>query len=195
MLADDITEKELLALLKAVREGLKGRAIYVETRNYNDYSKYRHVFEKAGYKYEPHLNFHVDTTSEEVVIKNIHKNKKRKIRSTLKENVVVDECPSKEDLKSFYLLLSELYKNKVKTPLLPLSFFEKLYDQEFSKFLIIKKDKEVLGGQLVEHGRYDYVLSPMLYKVGKMGVKIMKSNILTDGWGGNSISLQKTIAA
>ena len=255
MFADDITEKELLALLKAVREGLKGRAIYVETRNYNDYSKYRHVFEKAGYIYEPHLNFHVDTTSEEVVIKNIHKNKKRKIRSTLKENVVVDECPSKEDLKSFYLLLSELYKNKVKTPLLPLSFFEKLYDQEFSKFLIIKKDKEVLGGQvililpqdtvylfflcgedgkykgiypsvlgtyagiefsvkngckkcdmlgagkpdeeygvrnfkaefggqLVEHGRYDYVLSPMLYKVGKMGVKIMKSNILTDGlWG------------
>lgn len=43
----------------------------------------------------------------------------------------------------------------------------------------------MLGGQLVEHGRYDYVLSPMLYNVGKMGVKIMKSNILTDGfWGG-----------
>ena len=59
--------------------------------------------------------------------------------------------------------------------------------------MIIKKDKEVLGGQLVEHGRYDYVLSPMLYHVGKIGVKIMKSNILTDGLAGAIRSLFKKL--
>ena len=57
----------------------------------------------------------------------------------------------------------------------------------------VRDFKARFGGQLVEHGRYDYVLSPMLYNVGKMGVKIMKSNILTDGFGEAIRSLFKKL--
>jgi hypothetical protein len=29
------------------------------------------------------------------------------------------------------------------------------------------------GGQLVEHGRYIKILNPLLYKIGKLGLKII----------------------
>jgi lipid II:glycine glycyltransferase (peptidoglycan interpeptide bridge formation enzyme) len=38
----------------------------------------------------------------------------------------------------------------------------------------VRDFKAKFGGQLVEHGRFQIVLSPLLYEIGKMGVKMMK---------------------
>jgi hypothetical protein len=149
LLSDDISAAELSALLSACRASLKKKAIYIETRNLADYSAYKEIFEKNGFRYEAHLDFIVDTSSEEIVEKNLYKSKRKRIRSSLKEGAVVDENPSLDDVRAFYGLLHGLYSNKVKTPLWPLSFFEALYNKPFARFLLMKKDEVVIGGQLI----------------------------------------------
>ena len=39
----------------------------------------------------------------------------------------------------------------------------------------VREFKAKFGGQLVEHGRFQNIINPFLYEVGKLGVKIMKN--------------------
>ena len=59
LLSDDISEEALAALLNTTINILKQRSIYIETRNLNDYSRWRNTFEKCGFDYVPHYNFHI----------------------------------------------------------------------------------------------------------------------------------------
>lgn len=75
LLADDISDKALSALLTYCRNKLNKKAIYIEFRNFKDYSLYRDVFRENDFEYIPHLNFHIDCSSEEVIQKNLHSSK------------------------------------------------------------------------------------------------------------------------
>lgn len=259
LLADNISDEALTMLLTECRKRLKGKAIYVECRNFEDYSQYKDVFKRCGFDYVPHLNFHIDTGSEDVVNQNLGKSRKRDIRTSFRDGAEIVDQPTLEEVREFYAILSDLYINKVKTPLYPLSFFERLYRQEYSKFLLVRLNGKIVGGtvcvclpgyavyewfacgedgvykniypstvatyagiryaaqngyqhfdmmgagkpdedygvrdfkakfggQLVEHGRFVYVLNPALYGVGKMGVKVMKGE-LTSELGGAFLHL------
>lgn len=146
LLADDISEEALILLLKETKKQLSGRAIYVECRNFEDYSLYKDIFAKCGFKYVPHLNFHIDTSSEEVVNQNLGKSRKRDIRTSFRDGAEIVEQPTIDEVRDFYVILSDLYKNKVKTPLFPLSFFEHLHRQEYSKFLLVRLNGKIVGG-------------------------------------------------
>ena len=245
LLADDISRKELAMLLTECRKMLQGKAIYVECRNFEDYSEHKDVFIQCGYNYVPHLNFHIDTTSENVVDQNLGKSRKRDIRTSFRDGAEIVEHPTIDEVREFYAILSDLYINKVKTPLYPISFFERLYRQDYSKFLLVRLTGKIVGGtvcvclsgyavyewfacgedgvhkniypstvatyagiryaaqngyqhfdmmgagkpnegygvrdfkakfggQLVEHGRFINVINPLLYIVGKLGVKLLK---------------------
>lgn len=245
LLADDISDEVLTRLLTHCKKSLKGKAIYVEFRNFEDYSRYKDTFKRCGFEYIPHLNFHIDTTSEDIVNQNLGKSRKRDIRTSFRDGAEVVENPTMTDVHQFYDILNDLYTNKVKTPLYPISFFEHLFQQTYSKFLLIRLNGRIVGGtvcvtlpghavyewfacgedgihkniypstvatfagiqyaanngyhhfdmmgagkpdesygvrefkakfggQLVEHGRFQSVISPLLYEIGKMGVKIMK---------------------
>lgn len=244
-LANDITDEELICLLNTAKSEMKHKAIYIETRNFNDYSKWRTVFEKCGFRYEDHLNFHIDTSSEDIVNANLGKSRKRDIKTSFRDGATIIENPTLEQVKEYYNILSNLYKVKVKTPLFPFDFFRKLWEMPFGKFLLVElndciiggavcveeknkclyewfvcgKDgesksifpssvatyagikyamehgcarfdmmgagaptesygvrdfKAKFGGRLVEHGRFCYVCRPLLYQIGKLGVKILK---------------------
>ena len=148
LLAVDITEDELTALLNALCVYLKDKAIYVETRNFNDYSLWRPVFEKVGFTYQPHLNFHVDTISNDVIDSNLSKNRKRDIRVSMRDGAQVIETPSLEQVRGFYSLLRDLYIQKVKTPLYPWEFFQTLYYSSSAKYLLVEYNGKILGGTL-----------------------------------------------
>ena len=66
-LADDASSEEVEFLMNGVKElmseRINGAPIYIETRNFNDYSRWKEAFKKAGFEYMQHLNFHVDTSS------------------------------------------------------------------------------------------------------------------------------------
>lgn len=150
-LADDCTEEEVEALMSAVGEQLQSKAIYIETRNFNDYSKWKDAFDGAGFNYQPHLNFHVDTSSVEIVEANLGRNRKRDIRTSFRDGAVVIDNPTIGQIHEFYTILKQLYATKVRTPLFPLSFFEQLYLHRDARFLLvgIPKDEgeiEIIGG-------------------------------------------------
>ena len=145
-LADDCTEDEVEALMKAVRGMLQSQAIYVETRNFNDYSRWKSAFEKAGFAYQPHLNFHVDTSSVEVGETNIGKSRKRDIRTTIREGVTIIEKPTEGQVMEYYSILDDLYKTRVKTPLFPEAFFQVLAKHPDARFLLTELNGKIIGG-------------------------------------------------
>lgn len=248
-LADDASSEEVEFLMNGVKElmseRINGAPIYIETRNFNDYSRWKEAFKKAGFEYISHLNFHVDTSSIEVVEANLGKSRKRDIRTTIREGVTIIEKPTKEQIMEYYSILDDLYKTRVKTPLFPLPFFLELYRHKDARFLLTELNGKIIGGTVcvaqegkclyewfacgedgvyphvfpscyatyagikyaaehgiprfdmmgagkpdeaygvrdfkakfggkeVEHGRFLCITQPLLYKIGFLGVKLLK---------------------
>ena len=251
-LADDCSNEEACALMQAVRQrlvngkwSLVNAPIYIETRNFNDYSRWKEAFAKAGFEYVLHLNFHVDTSSVEVVEANLGKSRKRDIRTSLRDGATIIENSTLEQVREYYAILEHLYKTRVKTPLFPFSFFEKLWQHKDGRFILVELNGEIIGGTVcveqenkcvyewfvsgrdgewksifpsslatyagikyaaehgcarfdmmgagkpdeaygvrdfkakfggkeVEHGRFLCITKPLLYRIGKLGVAILK---------------------
>ncbi len=146
LLAEDISDEALVALLKACKQLLRGQAIYIETRNFFDYSRYKSAFAQVGFTYEEHLNFHIDTSSEEVFLQAMGKSRKRDAKATLQAGATVIDSPTLEEVRQYYAVLADLYRTKVKTPLFPLSFFEALHQSECGKLILVKYADEIVGG-------------------------------------------------
>lgn len=146
LLSPDISPEALVSLLGAVAKCLKRRAIYVETRNYSDFSAFREPFLRAGWDYEPHYNFQIDTSSPEVVESNMGKSRRRDVRTSLRDGAEVVEDPTEEEVVQYYSLLQRLYSSKVKTPLFPLSFFTTLHKRQDAHLLLVRLRSGIIGG-------------------------------------------------
>ena len=155
-LADDASLEEVEALMIAVRDQLtnikyqilniKCAPIYIETRNFNDYSRWKGAFEAAGFEYQAHLNFHVDCTDKDKMLKRLSDNRKRQLR---KSNISIIEATDETQICEWYEILKNLYRTKVKTPLFPLSFFIMAYRQKVGKFILVRHEGEIIGGSMV----------------------------------------------
>ena len=238
-LANDCVNEEVKLLLSTLNFQLStgsNAPIYIETRNFNDFSHWKEAFEAAGFAYKPHLNFHVDPS-----VNKLSDNRKRQLK---KSDAVVSEGVSELEIREWYKVLAELYRTKVKTPLWPIDFFLEAYRKNFAKFLLVKHEGHIIGGsmlvadertvyewfecglnaeykdqypsvmatyagiqlahqsgcsrydmmgagepgvpygvrdfkgefggKLVEHGRFLCVCKPILYKIGTIGIKILK---------------------
>ena len=81
----EISNVALEKLLKKVKSKLNQKAIYIEFRNYNDYSNYKTIFEQSGFNYHAHLNFHLNTENSQIADKNLSTNHRRNLKSSKKE--------------------------------------------------------------------------------------------------------------
>ena len=239
-IANNCLNEEVKLLLSSLHHSIISSfhpaPIYIESRNFNDYSRWKSAFTAAGFAYMPHLNFHVDPSAN-----NLSDNRKRQLK---KSDAVVSEGVSELEIREWYKVLAELYRTKVKTPLWPIDFFLEAYRQGIAKFLLVKHEGRVIGGsmvvadeqtvyewfecglnaeykdqypsvmatyagiqlahqsgctrydmmgagepgvpygvrdfkaefggRLVEHGRFLCICKPSLYKIGTIGVKILK---------------------
>ena len=241
----DISNDALSTLLKIVVQNIALNPIYIETRNFNDYSQWKEIFEANGFAYQKHLNFQVDTTSLELVQSNIGKHRWRYIRLSMRDGAKIIDDPTIDQVRAFYTILQDLYRTKVRTPLWSWEFFERLYYIENAKYILVELDGKIVGGaacvclpgkalyewyacgldncrddirptsvaiwgemqyaaengyplfdfmgagkpdepygvrdfkaefggELVEHGRFLCVRKPLLYWIGKMGVKWLR---------------------
>lgn len=152
MLADDITEGEIRGLLDKCRKQLRCKAIYAETRNFEDYGAFRALFERGRWSYEPHYNFHIDTSSVETAEGNLGKSRKRDIRTSLRDGATVGEAACIAEVRELYSILQKLYETKVKTPLFPFEFFETLYESEWGKIFVVRYEGRVVGGTVCACG-------------------------------------------
>jgi hypothetical protein len=157
LINNDATAEEVAALLNAVnklqRSDLQptGRStglspIYFETRNFHDYSRWKEVFQKAGFNYKKHLNYHINTTSLELAQSNIGKHRWRYIRLSMRDGAKIVEHPTIEQVRAFYTILQDLYRTKVRTPLWSWEFFERLYHTEHARYILVEVDGKIVGG-------------------------------------------------
>jgi hypothetical protein len=157
LLADDIGKDALISLLDALKMNLSAKAIYLEIRNYGDYAPFRGVLQQQGFDYLPHLNIQVPLTSVNSAFDQLSNSKQRQVRQTEKSGVVFYLSDNHDDIMGFYQILKKLYKQKVKKPLFPAEFFLKVVKQDFTRFFVVKKDEQVIGGILcVTNGQVLY---------------------------------------
>ena len=245
LISEEISHTALSLLLQTLKEKLDKKVIYIEIRNYNDYTKFKSLFEEYDFLFQSHLNFHVLTPNSESALKNLSTTKRRDVKLSLKEGAEIIEAGNREEVAKYYDLLKLLYQTKVKTPLFPVEFFEKLVLDSYGKLFLIKYNGQIIGGsvcvgmeksvlyewfvcgtdgkfkniypstlatwaaikyaaengyryfdmmgagkpeegygvrefkskfggELVEHGRFLCVISPLLYYIGKKTVEIVK---------------------
>lgn len=245
LLAKDISDDALTLLLNHTKKELKHKAIYIEIRNYKDYSTHKEILEINHFLYKQHLNFHVKTYDVDSCIKQLSSTKRRDIRVALRNGAEIVQLKGEKELREYHKILHELYTTKIKLPLFPYEFFEKLTKNDWAKVFGVKyegkiiggstcvflKDKIIyewfvcgldgrfkniysstlatwaaieyaasngykyfdmmgagrpddgygvrefkskFGGELVEHGRYLFVATPLLYKLGKKMVSIIQ---------------------
>ena len=141
VMAANCAKGDIVELLNYIRKKLEQKSIYIETRNFNDFSPWKDAFETAGFAYQPHLNFHVDPSSN-----NLSDNRKRQLK---KSNAITELANSESEIQEWYQVLAELYRTKVKTPLWPIDFFMEAYRQGIAKFLLVKHEVRIIGGSMV----------------------------------------------
>lgn len=235
-----ISDNALITLLCAVKQ-VTNSSIYVETRNFHDYSRWRHIFKQCGLEYQPHLNIQVACTAAHTM----SEQRNRQVKKAMKNRVEIVEPQSEQEIRDWYKILHQLYRQKVRTPLWSEAFFLLFYHSGVGKFLLVKYEGKVIGGmmcpifagkaiyewyvcgldeayreqypsvmatyaaieyakqngiplfdfmgagepdkpygvrdfkmefggELIECGRYLYIRKPLLYKIGKIGVNILK---------------------
>ena len=148
LLSNNISVEALKILLLTLSEKLKSKAIYTEFRNYHNYSDKKEVFIQSGFKYRSHLNFQVPTVDVETASKQLSSTKRRDIKLSLREGAIIESNPSEIELKEFYEILSDLYKTKIKTPLFPFEFFQKIITINENHLFLVKHQGSVVGGSL-----------------------------------------------
>ena len=148
--ANNTTNEEIEMLLNAIRERLNSKAIYIETRNFNDYSRWREAFERAGFSYKMHLNFHIDCTDKEAMWERLSEVRRRQVKKAISNGVEIkSEGISETEIREWYQILKDLYAKKVKTPLFPLEFFLSFYRKDIGKYLLVKYRGKVIGGMMI----------------------------------------------
>jgi serine/alanine adding enzyme len=142
----NIELKYLNELLKRISTYYQSKAIYIETRNFHDYSAFKNVFQENGFDYEAYLNYHLNCSDKDTVYKNLNTNRKRQIKKAYEKGVSVVEAENEQDVKDYYDILSELYRTKIKKPLFPISFFMAFLKSKVGKILLVKVNNTIIGG-------------------------------------------------
>ncbi len=140
----------LAYLLAYLKEHIKGKAIYIETRNYHEYKVYRSIFEKDGWVYQPYLDFQLNLKGKtrETVLAGMQYNRRHEIKQSLKEGLIYDECKNEQELKELYQILKNLYNLRVKLPLPSLIYFTKLFQSSISRVFIVRHNEKIVGGSI-----------------------------------------------
>lgn len=139
-------EESIHDLFEGIVNYYRSKLIYIEIRNYFNYSDYKSSFRKSGFKYIKWLNFHLNLSSHKEIEASISKSRMRQIRKAIKSGAKWKEAQNEYEVIEFYKILNDLYKNKIKKPLFPDQFFVEFYRQNLGKFLLIYTDNQIIGG-------------------------------------------------
>jgi hypothetical protein len=160
-LIGDCTEEEVSELLAAIRNVAQKRndatsllndelmnPIYIETRNFNDYSRWKGAFEAAGFTYHPHLNIRIDTADAAAAIAKIGKHKQHRIKTSLDVGARVITEPTIHQVAEYYDLLRDFYSRHVRKLLPGWEVWETLYHHEACRYILIEHQEHIIGGSV-----------------------------------------------
>ena len=152
VVSDDLTDKHAVMniLVGEVIAVSRRKSVYLEFRNLLDISTYNDIFKKYGLKFNEHLNFIIDTSDREKVMKKMSKSKHHQIRKSLAAGAEISVIKDIGELKEFYLILVDLYKTKVRKPLPQWEFFRDFFGQRdnLGLYILIKFEGKVIAGMM-----------------------------------------------
>lgn len=125
---------------------LKGKVIYAETRNLSDYSGFRDIFRNHRWSYVPYLNFVVRTDNHDKMVRAVSASRMRKIRHAQAAGATWKPAENSEEVKALYVILKDLYRKKVRKPLLPLEFFKLFLEEKIGVILLVIYEEKIIGG-------------------------------------------------
>ena len=143
LLATEISNKALSTLLTALHERLDS-TIYIESRNYNDYSQWKSVFTQCGFTYNRHLDIHVHCNAQH----QMSERRQRELKRAIKDGATVAEAQTEQEVRDWYQILNRLYCEKVRTPLFSEELFMQFYRNGEGKYLLVKHQGKVIGGMM-----------------------------------------------
>lgn len=142
-----LTDQESAGILfEAITQFYRKKLIYLETRNFSNYLDYKEVFTSNNWEYQPWLNYQLICDDAAAVKKRMSSSRFRQVKKAIKNGAQWRESNSLSELTSFYSILEKLYREKIRKPLLPFSFFEELMRRDLAKFLFVYAENKVIGG-------------------------------------------------
>jgi serine/alanine adding enzyme len=135
-------------LLHQVYLELNKKVIYIEVRNFEDYSKLKTLFINAGWISLPYMNIKLllKDNSLNQVLGLMKYNRRREIKLSLAEGATFRDANDISEVQNLYLILKELYVNKVKLPLPDFDYFLALFRSKLGKVFVILHNNRIIGG-------------------------------------------------
>lgn len=148
ILLDKNQQQELKLLLNAIIEKTRRKAIYLEIRNFHDYSNYTECYKALNFQYKPYLNIkqRLQFSSLDELIGNFKYNRRREIKLNIKAGLSYREAETENDIKSLYKILNELYTKRVGLPVPDLNFFLSFWQAGIMKIFVVTDDEGIIGG-------------------------------------------------
>jgi serine/alanine adding enzyme len=148
LLVDEGNADALKILLENLHKELKNKVIYIETRNFRDYSGNASVFRHLGWLYIPWLNIRkkLDFQNIDELFASFKYNRRREIQLTLKAGLHYHETENTEDVKKVYSILKKLYKTRTGLPLPSMQYFEDFLKTGLMKLFVVTDRDIIVGG-------------------------------------------------
>ena len=156
IIADSANEEDIASMLYAIRQPnrliaqspyrptWRNLPIYIESRNFHDYSRWKEVFEACGFSYQPHLNIQVACNEAHTM----SEQRRRQVKKAISNGATICEAQSEQEIRDWYEILYKLYREKVRTPLFTEEFFLQFYRKGKGKYLLVKHEGKVIGGMM-----------------------------------------------
>ncbi len=178
-------------LLNEHNKFIRRKAIYSQIRNLYDLKDKKQVFYKNGFKYEPHLNIHINLNqSFESLIRQIHKSRYRNLKKSFNKGTYGKEIITDEYVLVGYKLIKNTY-NRIKMPLPDvshfISVFQNLYPRGYCRCIGLFYEEEMIGYRMsLTYNRmiYDYYAGSSSNHTNKYPNDVLIINMLE--WGCNS---------
>jgi len=179
-------------LVKEFTKEVKNRTIYIQIRNLCNSSALKDIFRKNRYKFEEHLDIHINLTEPfELLLKKMHESRRRNLSKAFKKGVKVRRVYSEKEIMDGFRLVAGTYK-KVKLPSPPDGLFialaRKLVREDSAICYGIFYDDKMIGFRTVLTWRktiYDYYAGSLPGESNKYPNDVLIIEILREGCENN----------
>ena len=156
LIADSANEDDIARMLYTIRQPevlitvstfcptWRNLPIYIETRNFHDYSRRKTVFDACGFAYQPHLNIQVPCDTAHTM----SEQRQRQVKKAIKNGAIIVQATAEKEIHDWYQILQQLYHTKVRTPLFKKDFFLRFYRESRGIYLLVKYQDKVIGGMM-----------------------------------------------
>ena len=134
--------------IKSIEEHVTPNVIYIEIRNFFDYSQLNSIYKLADWELMPYLNIKLSLKGKslEDTLSLMKYNRKREIKLSIAEGAIFREANDISEVRNLYDILRDLYINKVKLPLPNWDFFLSFFNESICKVFVVLHNNKIIGG-------------------------------------------------